>query len=284
MYFGIAELLPLMKDLSEKYTSKSSTSIPYETAQQLMEAILYCIAENECYSENSEKGQNIIANQNATVSAREAYDRGYKLVVQKIVTSQNLYNEMIVGFNDFSNRAYYDAVTKQIPMFFRWYDARFCPQNNIVEFDYPLLIQMQKHQGIDAIYEYVKCIKYEQQFIQQFQEKYVKEILELSYEGYEELFINLCSPLLKKVLGNMLLDLPLQKTKLEVADYKKMSIIVKENSEDILLEKLYELLKLLIDNVYQGNMEMLYYLQNGIPDIVTELVNGAENNCLEHII
>ena len=284
MNFGIAELLPLVKDLSEKYTSKSSTSIPYETAQQLMVGILYCIAETECSIGNYEDSQNIMANQNTTVSAKEAYDIGYTLVVQKVVTSQNLYNEMIIGFHDFGNLAYYETFTKQIPTFFKWYDARFCPQSNIVELDYPLLIQIQKLQGIDAINEYIKSIKYEQQFLQQFQGDYVKAILELFYQNYEELIVNLCGSLLKKGLVNMLLELPIQKTKLELADYKKLAILVKENKGDKLSDKLHELLRLLIDNVYEGDTKLLYYMQNGIPDIVAELVNGTENNYLENII
>jgi len=69
---------------------------------------------------------------------------------------------MIVRFYDFVNLAYNETVTKKIPAFFQWYDARFYPQSNVIALDYPILIQIQQQQGIDAIYEYIKCIKYEQ--------------------------------------------------------------------------------------------------------------------------
>ncbi len=39
------ELLPLMEELTKKYTSGESTSVTYEKAQELMEAVLYCIWE-----------------------------------------------------------------------------------------------------------------------------------------------------------------------------------------------------------------------------------------------
>lgn len=45
MEYEIEELVPIVATLAEKYTSKESSSITYEKAQQLMEAVLYCIRE-----------------------------------------------------------------------------------------------------------------------------------------------------------------------------------------------------------------------------------------------
>ena len=45
MEYEIEELVPIVATLAEKYTSKESSSITYEKAQQLMEAVLYCICE-----------------------------------------------------------------------------------------------------------------------------------------------------------------------------------------------------------------------------------------------
>ena len=43
MDYTMEELLPVVGKLMEKYTSLSSTSVTYETAQQLMGAVLYCL-------------------------------------------------------------------------------------------------------------------------------------------------------------------------------------------------------------------------------------------------
>ena len=45
MDYTMEELLPVVGKLTEKYTGFSSTSVTYETARQLMEAVLYCIGE-----------------------------------------------------------------------------------------------------------------------------------------------------------------------------------------------------------------------------------------------
>lgn len=50
MDYKMEDLLPVVAELAEKYTSKESTSLPYEKARQLMEAVLYCIREGEEYA------------------------------------------------------------------------------------------------------------------------------------------------------------------------------------------------------------------------------------------
>lgn len=45
MEYKMEELLPIVEELAQKYTSGESSSITYERAAYLMEGILYCLAE-----------------------------------------------------------------------------------------------------------------------------------------------------------------------------------------------------------------------------------------------
>ena len=74
----IEDLIPIVAMLSEKYTSKQSSSITYEMANQLMEAAKYCIRERE-YQLKEECGSKngIVLSKE---SAMEAYQRGYDIV------------------------------------------------------------------------------------------------------------------------------------------------------------------------------------------------------------
>ena len=47
MNYEMDELVPIVAKLAEGYTSKESTSITYDRAQQLMEAVIYSINEGE---------------------------------------------------------------------------------------------------------------------------------------------------------------------------------------------------------------------------------------------
>ena len=62
MDYGMSELVPIVGKLAEKYTGHEHTSISYEKAEQLMEAVLYCICETEKenteFVEMSENAQN----------------------------------------------------------------------------------------------------------------------------------------------------------------------------------------------------------------------------------
>lgn len=74
MKYDLAELLPIVESLSRKYTRNESSSISYAAAQQLMEAVIYCIREMETSSSNLP----------ATVlSAADAYALGYEAVLKK---------------------------------------------------------------------------------------------------------------------------------------------------------------------------------------------------------
>ena len=47
MEYTMMELLPVVKQLSDRYTSKESGSVTYDMANQLIEAAIYCINEYE---------------------------------------------------------------------------------------------------------------------------------------------------------------------------------------------------------------------------------------------
>ena len=72
--FSMEELLPIVAKLAEKYTSGESSSVTYERAQGLMQAVLYCI--NETRQE-----ENVLYA--AEMSAKEVYQIGYQMVVEK---------------------------------------------------------------------------------------------------------------------------------------------------------------------------------------------------------
>ncbi|WP_455717147.1 DUF6179 domain-containing protein, partial [Anaerosporobacter sp.] len=56
-HYEMEELLPIVARLVDQYTSKESSSIRFETAKQLMEAVIYCNNHNEDVDSN---GKNLI--------------------------------------------------------------------------------------------------------------------------------------------------------------------------------------------------------------------------------
>ena len=107
--YEMEELLPIVAELADKYTSKESTSVSYEKANQLMEAVLYCI--HQC-----EDREGLLSKRG--LPAREAYRLGCERLLKKVKKVQEAYNEMVVDFCAYGNENYQDTVTEGIYAFF----------------------------------------------------------------------------------------------------------------------------------------------------------------------
>jgi hypothetical protein len=275
------ELLPLVKELADIYTGKESTSISYEAAQRLMEAVLYCIREND--RPWNEEG-NAVATRSLFATAREAYDQGYGLVVEKTRKANEMFNDLITDFQAYGNRAYYETVVEGMPEFFRWYDPRLNPMNHILTVDYPLLEPLQELEGIDLIYRFLVCVQKEQVFLHRFPESYIRRVLVSFHSDYEELIINICGLVLRRVLVNMLIGKGIDKDHYEPADYEKLASLINSRTREELQEDLSFQLERLIREIYSGDRGLFAYLAKELPNIAAELRNAANNHCLNQVI
>ena len=274
LLYEMEELVPLVAKLSEKYTSKESTSVSYETARQLMEAVMYCI--NECVSD-----QTLASSQR--LSAAEAYKYGYEALIQKVKRTQAAYNDMIVDFCGYGNRNYEATVEKAIPGFFLYYDAQFAPQETIITMDYPMICPVLEKCGIDAIETYVKYIFYEQKFMGAFQRQYIYEVLGRDHADHKNGFGNICRVILRHVLGHLLIKKDFREEAGE-QDYEKLSDLVIGSSGQRLREILTGLLEQLINEKYDADMGMRDYLACDLDDFVVEMQNAAEHDVMQQVI
>lgn len=111
--YSMEELLPLVSRLAFRYTGGEHSSVTYECAQRLMEAVLYCICEYRMYQENALLAEDI--------PAAEAYRQGQEIVMDKVRALQKLYNDMVPDFKDYGCLCLRDTVRKGIPAFLQFY-------------------------------------------------------------------------------------------------------------------------------------------------------------------
>lgn len=279
--YDMEELLPIVKELSEKCTSKESTSVTYEKAQQLMEAVIYCINEIECYDRSD---LNQVFDNKSSLQAREAYQIGYELVLKKVQKAHDTYNEMILSFCSYGNIAYKETIEEGLTSFFQWYDPKLNPQNHIILADYPLLLSFYDLKGIDFIFNYIICVELEQKFLMKLSKLAVIEILNQYHSGYEELIVNVCGIVMRKILICMLIDMNSYQSKLQLSDYKKLEELVKQFSKNELTDRLEQFLYILIKTVYDEDKHLFDYLKKETENITVELINAVENNNLINII
>lgn len=274
--YKMEELLPIVAQLSRKYTSAESTSVSYEKAQQLMEAVLYCIRELEQTQKNLPANQNI-------VSPDEAYQLGLEAVMHKAKETQKKYNELINIFCDYGNENLRDTVTKAVFGFFKFYDPVFAPQDTIITMDYPVLDFKQELQGIDAIAAYVEAIYTEQLFLQKMPKDYVRNVLQQFHPNYQKQFFNISSILIRHVLGDMMIEKRMGVAAVQ-EDYQTLFDFLQKKSIKELQNTLYHYLQTLIQSQYDGDEKIEKYFQKEIPEFSIQLKQVQKKEYLKHVV
>lgn len=272
--YEMEELIPVVAGLAEKYTGYEHSSVTYEKAQMLMEAVLYCIGEYEnspVQGAGEEKVQGAskegssgeetertfeVFFRDKKVSAEEACRRGQELVLEKVKKLRELYNGMISDFQDYGLVCLGDTLRHGIPSFFLNYDARFSPQETILTLDYPVLKNLRGLSGVNAVLEYVKCIALEQRFLGKFPEALVREILRAYHEKYEELIENLCSIVLGEIFRGMLREekcIGIMRDNAAVSDKQQACAL---------------LLKKMLEESLECDAQIMDYLEPAVSDMV----------------
>ena len=272
--YEMDELMPVVAELTRKYTSGESSSVTYETARHLMEAVLYCIGELE---------GGTLPMGGGTLPAGQAYRLGCEKVREKVKAAEQAYRKLLGYFSAYGNENYYDTVVKGIAGFFIRYDARFSPQETIITMDYLVLISLNGKAGIDAVAEYIRCIALEQRFLGAFQENFVTDILTRFHSGYRRQFFNLCRVVFRHVVARTLIT-----ERQRQGEQAGAEEILESVADRLSAQELTELLERAADAVLERGwgmpQELGDYLKRDIPDFVTELRLAAENHCVQKIV
>lgn len=282
--YEMEALLPIVAKLTDKYTSKESSSIPFETARQLMEAAIYCINHGEDLQIKSNSAEEGIIDNRKLMSAENAYEYGYHWIIEKVKQLNVQYSTLLSYFNMYRNQEYYDTIVKGMPAFFLHYDVKFAPQNHILTLDYPTLRFIEDVQGVDAIERYLDYTQYEQIFLKEFPEEYILKTLELYHADYEELLINVCSVVLRNVLVSMWIEKPISENGFTQKEVHRVRDKIHENDQLRIEEIMTNLLQTLIMSGYKDNKKLLEYLSYDIHEFSVELWNAAQHDCVDILL
>lgn len=309
--YTMEELVPIVGRLADKYCAGESSSVTYEMAEQLMGAVLYCIREAEnagtdmtgpavqgagedvtYMSDNLELTDSsvrdpvktvkiVAAHQEAVavglkeMSAKQAYERGVKLVKQKTEYGLALYNRLMTNFAWYGSMCLHDTMIKGIPEFFKWYDCLLEPQNTILTLDYPVLRDLSGLAGIDRIYVFLECIRLEQKFLGKLPHEYVCAALSEYNSGYADMIENICEIVLQSVLMHMLAKRPLSQQKLERDDYLRIQALCGANDTEGIRLLLEESVKGLTVQCFDDDEMLSDYLCHAVEDMAVRLKNTA---------
>lgn len=275
MDYQMEELLPIVSELAQKYTGYENTSITYEKAQSLMEAVLFCLNEyNNSYADSLVKKD---------ISVKEQYNIGTKLLSEKVEDIRKIFNELSFQFDDFGVKCLYDTVQKGIPQFLKWYDIKFCPQNTILTLDYPLLTDCSFLTGADAVYKYIRAIQTEQIFLGMFDRNYIMLILEKYNSEYRDMIENICSIVLTNIIGHIAIKKPFNDIDFLYEEYLQLSKIFAGKSISDIENDVKELIKKIVKQFYENDMDMLEYLCYEANNIAVRIYTANQHGQLSKV-
>lgn len=275
----MSELLELVGWLSKKYTSNESTSVSYGTAQQLMEAILYCIQLEE---EENRLGASVV--EEGKDSVRKRYERGYELVLAKARKAKTYYDTMIVnGIETYGLQCYQETVLEGIPKFFLYYDARFYPQDHLLTLDYPTIHTVDDVVGVKRVLHYVNYLHLEQLFLAPFDVEQIVRLLRAHQDGFEDLFFNIASLVLRALVGRVWVGKKENELWLSTSEVEELRRRLIGCTKEELREQTEKCLSMLITRYYEENQQLYEYLYGDVENFVVELSNAVKYDCLERI-
>ena len=275
--YEMNDLIPVVAMLTRQYTGIESSSVTYEKANQLMEAVMYCIRET------GQNGDTSLASQQQ--SAMQAYKTGAQLVRRKTEELLSFYESNRHMFSTYGNGYLADVLEKGLPAFFMYYDEKYEPQNTILTLDYPIFVDLTAYQGIDCVDLYVRSIAEEQRFLAKFGEDYVRRVLRAYSEDYEELPENIAGIVLGNIIGHLLAGRKLAE-KLREEDLQgicEQYVYCEKKKGGGFRESVSGVAAAFLTQHFAGEEQVQRYMMAGLSDICARIENAAANKNLDKI-
>lgn len=278
MDYRLEDLLPIVARLTNKYTMKESTSVSYETAQMLMNAVTYCMDE---YFNNLEYG---LMDVNNGILADAAYDRGYSYVIEKVFKAKEIYEKVIRDFEDYGCKNYSETIINGMPAFFVNYDAKFKPQDHILTLDYPTINIKQELCGVDIIFAYLSNILIESEFLYNFDTYSVQSLLDRIQPDYKELFMdNIAYPVLLNAIGCAIVDKPIRLLELDDNDFELIECYFKGDVQDKMEEKISAFISFIVSGITGDKDIMKPYFMCLSHEYAIRIFHAIQNNNIKVI-
>ncbi len=188
------ELLQIVSSIKKQYEAEGRGTLTYERAETLMDCVNYCINESIHVGHVIDNDTNM----------QEAYQQGLKIIEDKVAAARADYRELMSGLNDYDIINYRNVVVYGLADFFGNYDAVIAPMDNIAA-NYPLMkwsIDNGKvaAYGIDLIEDYVRCLRIERAFLDNYEEAYVLDVIGKVCEKTATFRGNICEEVLYAVV------------------------------------------------------------------------------------
>lgn len=190
-----ARIMQLLSEEIWQYNNRKSSSVAVETAQSLLESVLYAVT---AYLDTLPDPANALKSQDL----KELRRKGLDLLKQYVEESKALLEEVKATRVPTELIAYNNTIDSAVEDFFKSYDPRFEAQNTAALIDYPLLKDDMSITGILYIKNYLTQLKSENAFCAGYSKNYIRALLLTHgvkhHLDYREMLVNIPELILER--------------------------------------------------------------------------------------
>jgi len=255
------ELYLLLERQVKLYTIGDSSSLPAETAQELLRSIRFCIETHLTLSGESASNHPLA----------QLFEEGQRDVWRLIQEAKLLYHEAKRTNPGFGSIAYGDTLDA-IGDFFRFYDMRFFAHDIPCSIDYPLCHPVPEAlEGVRYIGEYLRRLIIENRFCGLFAQQDAIRLLGIHQPEYRELILNLFEPVFACALGLALLNRNAASLRLDSEGCGRIYELFRPWDENQTRARLHEAVNRLCIRFRLWDTEMRAYLMNAAENLPPRL-------------
>ena len=223
------KLYALLAKQADRYMEDRSSSIPKETAEQLMISILYVIG-MEIRSEDN--GYNAL-HKLMSWDVDCLFASGLCVIEKKLKKVQHLQRSILNNLVISKNSYYRSTIEDGVNAFFDLYSPQYGAHLIHITADYPLMAQRPSCQGVLFMEQYLTAIQIENSFLVSVDEEDLHHIMLSVSEHYEKIPVNLCQPAVLSVLGRLLCGKNPEGVILQDADVERLKGILLEDADHL---------------------------------------------------
>lgn len=204
-----ARLGEQVKSYHRHYHMGDNTSVPTETARELLESMVYTLK----------------------LTPGGTLEAGQKLLEQRLALAKERHRLVRTTAPEWESQCRWETIAA-LGHYLERYDYLHFAHRGPEGLDYPLLVAVPEElQGLDRAVFYLNCLWYENQLLHAMDEA-ARGSWENRIPDYWGIPLNLCEQPLIQLLGRQLLGLPLSESELSDADRRALAPLLREQTKE----------------------------------------------------
>ena len=272
-----SSLWELLERQCQAYTMGDSSSMPMETADELLQSILFAIGISLKKSGKREAMPLLKAD-----DLLKLFNEGKREIEKEVKRGKKLFRFVKETAVDIDNISYHDTIN-ELGNFFRSYNIDFFSHQIPVSIDYQLAHAMPELKGIEYLNEYLRRLIIENIFIRNFKKESIIALLNSYCPDYREQLINIFEPVYINAVGLTLLKKNMLGLDINDSDRTELLILFKtwdeKEREDNIRQATAKILSLLQIKEYM----MQTYIQESGKNLLIRTQELQDNGSFEKL-